>query len=181
MIAARQECDTKLDQVANISSGSLLKHVNQIRDALDDIFRLPWVLSHDDLSGANVLVDPATGSLRGVVDWTDAPLWPFGVALYGLEESILGYCNDDGWLWLDEDPFTCQKLFSTTLKAGLDLPVDRLVTIEMARKLGLLFRHGFVWRDDGPVIKQNTTMLDLFLGCKYDCAPSYMMTLTLRR
>lgn len=161
MIAARQECETKLDQVANTSSGSLLNHVKQIKDALDDIFTLPWVLSHDDLSGMNILVDSTTGSLRGVVDWVDATLWPFGVALYGLED-ILGFCNDDGWHWLDKDPFTCRKLFSTTLKAGINLRADRLVTIEMARKLGVLLRHGFIWRDGGQVVEQNTTMLETF-------------------
>lgn len=49
-------------------------HVSQSRAALDDIVKLPWVMTHDDLSSMNLLVDASTGHLQGVVDWADAAI-----------------------------------------------------------------------------------------------------------
>ena len=56
---------------------------------------LPWVLTHGDLKGGNVLVgvDDCDGSrpkleLTGLVDWAEAEYLPFGVGLYGLEELL---------------------------------------------------------------------------------------------
>jgi aminoglycoside phosphotransferase (APT) family kinase protein len=39
-----------------------------------EYFHLPLQLIHADLSTDHVLVDPVTGQLRGVIDWTDAML-----------------------------------------------------------------------------------------------------------
>ncbi|KAH6649586.1 hypothetical protein F5144DRAFT_607715 [Chaetomium tenue] len=50
---------------------------------------LPLALTHGDLCEMNLLVDPATGRLTGVVDWAEARALPFGLALYGLE-NVLG-------------------------------------------------------------------------------------------
>lgn len=60
---------------------------------------LPWVLTHGDLKGGNVLVEvddcdgDGNGSrskleLTGLVDWAEAEYLPFGVGLYGLEELL---------------------------------------------------------------------------------------------
>jgi Ser/Thr protein kinase RdoA (MazF antagonist) len=46
---------------------------------------VPWVLTHQDLSGMNILVDPDTGHITGVVDWADATLEPFSMVLWGLD------------------------------------------------------------------------------------------------
>ncbi|KAH7037673.1 uncharacterized protein B0I36DRAFT_359335 [Microdochium trichocladiopsis] len=49
---------------------------------------LPWVLTHGDLLPANIMVDPATGALAGLIDWAEAEHLPFGVGMYGLEELL---------------------------------------------------------------------------------------------
>ena len=46
---------------------------------------LPWVLTRQDLSGTNILVDPDSGHITGVVDVT---IEPFGVAIRGLESVL---------------------------------------------------------------------------------------------
>ena len=51
---------------------------------------------YSDLSNMNILVDPDSGHLTGVVDLADASIKPFGIALWGLE-SILGCSGPQGW------------------------------------------------------------------------------------
>ncbi|KAG9694712.1 hypothetical protein KCU95_g5542, partial [Aureobasidium melanogenum] len=140
VVRVRQEFEMKLGQLEEHSSPSLLAHVTDARQALDNILRLPWVLTHDDLSSMNLLLDAATGNLRGVVDWADAAVRPFGIALWGLE-SVLGYSGPNGWTWLD----------------------DESCSFEKARKLGLLLRYGFIWQDNRFVLAKDTTMLEILL------------------
>ena len=64
---------------------------------------VPWVLTHQDLSGMNILVDPDSGHITGVVEWVDATIEPFGMALWGLE-SVLGCSGPNGWSYFGSDP-----------------------------------------------------------------------------
>ena len=48
----------------------------------------------------NIIVDPKTGHTTGVVDWSEAKILPFGVSLWGLENT-LGYMDSQGWHYLD--------------------------------------------------------------------------------
>lgn len=91
----------------------------------------------------NLLLDPVTRNLRGVVDWADAAIWPFGGPLWGLK-SVLGYGGPEGWKWLDDEPRSCRRNFYMILETALHRPVSDLDTIEKVRKLGLLLRYGFV-------------------------------------
>jgi len=43
----------------------------------------------------NILVNPDSGHITGVVDWTDTIIKPFGMALWGLE-SVLDYSGPNG-------------------------------------------------------------------------------------
>lgn len=58
----------------------------KFRSQLDDIYGAHF--AHADLSWENILVDPATGNVIGVLDWEMAGVWPewweFRKALYGL-------------------------------------------------------------------------------------------------
>jgi hypothetical protein len=56
------------------------------------ISQVPWV---KDLSNMNILVDPDTGHLTGVVDRADAAIEPFGMAIWGLED-VLGWSGPGG-------------------------------------------------------------------------------------
>jgi len=42
---------------------------------------MPWVLIHQDFSGINIFVNPDSGYITGVVNWADATIEPFGMAL----------------------------------------------------------------------------------------------------
>ncbi|KAF5676693.1 aminoglycoside 3 phosphotransferase [Fusarium circinatum] len=57
------------------------KYRNQLRDDHDIHF------AHADISGENILLDPTTGSITGIVDWEMAGFWPewweYRKALFG--------------------------------------------------------------------------------------------------
>lgn len=127
--------------------------------------KLPWVLTHDDLSSMNLLIDAATGHLQGVVDWADAAIWPFGVALWGVE-SILGYSGLDGWVWLDDEAHSNRASFSAAIREGMDLSADHVILLEKSRILGLLLRYGFAWQDGYLTAAEDPTILEGFLDRK---------------
>ncbi|KAK3366670.1 hypothetical protein B0T24DRAFT_508791, partial [Lasiosphaeria ovina] len=54
------------------------------------------VLNHGDLCEMNIPADPKTGRLTGVIDWESACTLPFGMSLWGLENS-LGWMDSAGW------------------------------------------------------------------------------------
>ncbi len=58
------------------------------------------VLTHSDLNEMNILVNPDSGEITGVVDWTGASILPFGFTLYALENA-LGSMGAGGWEWFD--------------------------------------------------------------------------------
>jgi aminoglycoside phosphotransferase (APT) family kinase protein len=60
----------------------VLHTFNILEDVIPDIFSTEGapedvkVLWHDDLSGMNILVDPVSHKLTGVVDWESASIVP---------------------------------------------------------------------------------------------------------
>ncbi|KAK3996028.1 hypothetical protein QBC44DRAFT_304818 [Cladorrhinum sp. PSN332] len=59
-------------------------------DSVENGSSLPWVLTHGDLVPSNILIDPETGEITGLIDWAEGEYLPFGMGFVGLEE-ILGY------------------------------------------------------------------------------------------
>ena len=116
----------------------------------------------------NLLVDPDTGHLQGVIEWADAALWPFGIALWGVE-SILGYSNSDGWFWLDENVHSLYRAFGNRFVAEVgELPMDTLAVIEASRVFGILLRYGFDRKDGMSVVTDDIMSLEVFLGRKHN-------------
>lgn len=144
----------------------LRQYVEQSRTMLDELMHaLPWTLTHDDLSSMNMLLNEETGQLEGVVDWAEAAIWPFGKALWGLED-LLGCGGSDGWVWLGDEHH--RQLFCTTFSAEVGgLSTEQYRLIEGARVLGLLLRYGFDWEDGTAVPTNDTTSLNTFLGRKH--------------
>ncbi len=64
----------------------------------------PVVLTHGDLSPENILVDPASGAITGVVGWGSARYLPFGFALYAMRDAIIrtGHHKSIGGWWEQE-------------------------------------------------------------------------------
>lgn len=125
---------------------------------------MPWVLTHSDLSNMNILVDPDSGHLTGVVDWADASIEPFGIALWGLE-SVLGCCGPHGWAYHEDDVSHSRGLFGKILLieiGGVDSD-ETCRAIEEVRTLGLLLRYGFRWEYGAEEPTRDTTLLEVYL------------------
>ena len=121
----------------------------------------------------NILVDPDTGHITGVVDWADATIEPFGMALWGLE-SVLGCSGPNGWSYFDSDPsnphFGCnpsrsRTLFWKTLLREIECTIsyEGRHAINEFRTLGILLRYGFRWENGTVSPAKDTTYLDVFL------------------
>ena len=134
---------------------------------------VPWVLTHQDLSNMNILVDPDSGHITGVVDWADATIEPFGMALWGLE-SVLGCSGADGWSYFGSDPsyshFGCdpsrsRALFWKTFWREIECTIsdECRYAVNEVRILGVLLRYGFRWEDGTVNPVKDTTYLDAFL------------------
>lgn len=111
----------------------------------------------------NILVEPGTGRLTGVVDWADSNTQPFGLALWGLE-SILGRHFSSGWSWLSDQLPTQRKLFMDTFELEVGGISERQrQLIENARLLGILLRYGFTWVEDRLVATEQNEFLETLL------------------
>lgn len=135
--------------------------------SLDNTMRsLPWVLTHDDLSDMNLLVESKTGRLTGVVDWADVIILPFGVALWGLE-SVLGRSGSGGWSWPTKKLPHHRQLFHHTFSKEIGgLSAKQCESVGGVRVLGILLRYGFNWKNGAIVPTNDTGLLSIFLGCK---------------
>jgi hypothetical protein len=107
---------------------------------------LPVVLTHQDFSSCNLVVDEATCHLVGAIDWAEARVCPFGLNLYSLL-SLLGKLHlRNGWT-LFEDHDTLHALFWERFQQDVGgLSTAQLRSIKLARVLGLLLSHGFTRR-----------------------------------
>lgn len=120
------------------------------------------VLTHGDLCEMNFLVDENTGHLTGVIDWAEAEILPFGFNLWGVE-NLLGYMDGNGWNYF-EGYEELRAFFWTVFYGAVGaeeeegegdgvlasevLPCQKQDTIDVARRMGILFRYGFFWDED---------------------------------
>ncbi|KAI1169846.1 hypothetical protein F4777DRAFT_584509 [Nemania sp. FL0916] len=101
----------------------------------------PVVLTHGDLNEMNILVDPASGKITGVVDWAEASFQPFGFALYALDNA-LGSMGPDGWKYFDNADYLRDEFWITFRSLVGGLSESMIESIRMARVAGLLVRYG---------------------------------------
>lgn len=169
----REKYEKKLDILSANLPEPFRGMAMDVHNRLDSLFtEWPMTLSHEDLTEKNVLVDPSTGHLTGIIDWVDAMIAPFGVGLYGVE-SFMGIMEDDGWRYFSnvermrvifEGPI--QNAMADILpKIPLGVAGSKL---SLAKKLGVLLHYGFVFYD-GQVraVKEgdaNIQYLKAFLG-----------------
>jgi Phosphotransferase enzyme family len=111
---------------------------------------LPWVLAHGDIVAGNIMLDPSTGRLVGLVDWAEAEPLPFGICLYGLEE-IVGYMTASGFVYHSAADRARAAFWR---KLHLEIPdmARPLVrrAVDVARDLGVLLWYGFAF-DNGAI------------------------------
>ncbi|KAL3419345.1 hypothetical protein PVAG01_09567 [Phlyctema vagabunda] len=127
----------------------LQPNAKRILRELHHIEGLPWVLSHGDIVASNIMVEPTSGELTGMVDWAEAEYLPFGVCIYGLEE-ILGQITPRGFEY--EDEAILREAFWGVLESKIPALKDRnlLRAVKLARDLGVLLWHGIAF-DDGKI------------------------------
>lgn len=124
--------------------------LEEVQAALPSLFasEYPLALNHGDLSEMNILVDPSTGHITGVIDWAEAKVSPFGISLWGLE-NVLGSMNQQGWRYHPHHR-ALRDLFWQTFETAIgQISNDNKQTIQIARMAGLFLRYGFDWADGG--------------------------------
>lgn len=98
------------------------------------------VLTHADLNEMNILINPNSGDITGIVDWSSASIQPFGFALYVLENA-LGTMNNEGWKWHD-NAADLRVTFWRAFREQTGLRESQLKLIQLAGKAGILIRYG---------------------------------------
>lgn len=121
-------------------------------DRLDAVFSLPMVLLHRNLGTSDILVDPDSCHLTGVVDWAGAEISPFGLNLHHLEAFTGALHLKNGWRRYG-DYEELQGLFWRTFGEEVGgLTAEMKKAIETARVLRVLLSSGVCGRfsEGGP-------------------------------
>ncbi|PVH96909.1 hypothetical protein DM02DRAFT_568822 [Periconia macrospinosa] len=147
----------------------------------------PLVLNHGDLIPTNILVDAETWEVKGLVDWAEAEVLPFGVcAGYGVEWCLGGLVTstptsptstppNDTKAWkvfqYSPDADFLREVFWKEMVRERPQIEERLEEVRIMGDVGVLLWHGFAWdegridrvveygRDEGDV-----ACLEAFLG-----------------
>ncbi|KAK5134520.1 hypothetical protein LTR08_006437 [Meristemomyces frigidus] len=139
---------------------------------------LPVSLTHGDLLPHNILVDPQTWRVEGIIDWAEAEDLPHGINLYALEH-LLGYLDVRSarrprFVYYAEAA-QLRNVFWTAFRQqvpGCAWSSREVQTaMGVARDVGCLLWHGFAW-DNGSVDRVINTVddgeelacLEAFLG-----------------
>ncbi|CAI6336297.1 unnamed protein product [Periconia digitata] len=116
----------------------------------------PTVLNHGDLIPSNILVDPRTHELTGLVDWAEAEVLPFGVCFYGVDRLLGEVVYSDAEDGRERvfryagDAEVLREVFWDTLtreRAEVRKWEDE---IRVMRDVGVLLWCGFAW-DGGKI------------------------------
>ncbi|KJZ69891.1 hypothetical protein HIM_10724 [Hirsutella minnesotensis 3608] len=166
----------RLRLVEGLPGEQLARHVSTVAEHLDSIEELPWCLTHGDLVPGNVLIDPESGQLTGLVDWAEGEWLPLGVGLYGLEELLGRNVSGQGFEYFDDHEELRQLFWDKFLgfckfnpRSSVELKI--MDDIALARKLGILLWRGIAF-DDGSIDRvveagrddAELSKLSLFLG-----------------
>lgn len=169
------EYGSKLSLLAASLPARFSQPLQSLQPHLLSVFtQLPHVLTHADLNELNMLVDPATGRITGIVDWAEASVLPFGFALWGIE-NILGCTNAQGWRYYDNHEALRALFWKTFLQKAPDCTEQDIELIRIVRLMGLFCRYGFVRQGQAliSVIGETaTSMAYLDAFCLRDTTPS---------
>ncbi|KAE9964845.1 hypothetical protein EG328_010151 [Venturia inaequalis] len=140
--AIEAECYARFKYLGDTIPERFQQAVTEAQAALPMLLdgRFPLVPTHGDLNEMNILVDPASGDITGIVDWSDASIQPFGFTLYALE-NVLGSMGSGGWKWFD-NANGLRNSFWTAFREQTGVSEDQVNLIKLAGKAGLLIRYG---------------------------------------
>ncbi|KAI9829934.1 MAG: hypothetical protein M1819_005906 [Sarea resinae] len=141
----------KLQQLAGGLDIRFQPWVEAVLERIQQLDIVPLVVNHGDVVASNIMVNPDTGRLNGLVDWAEAEALPFGTCLYGLEE-LLGFMTPQGWVYYERSE-ELRRAFWEHLE-HLILPLKKNLNlrngVRLAQHVGVLLWHGFAW-DDGAI------------------------------
>lgn len=121
--------------------------------------KLPHAVTHGDLTESNILIDPATGHITGIIDWTEAKVLPFGFALWAVE-NVLGFMDAEGWHYYDNHDELRGLFWSTFREKARNCTEEDMALVDKARMIGIFCRYGFRQEDGlnlGRVIDETDT------------------------
>ncbi|KAF5230436.1 hypothetical protein FAUST_9803 [Fusarium austroamericanum] len=145
----------RLTRLAEESPPVLSKSIlSKLIEALPSMFGndYPQVLTHNDFSVTNILVNEDTSEIAGIVDWSLASVMPFGLDLDILFLAT-GFMTIDGWHDYGckpqlQDVFWDEFWFSSEIE-GEDLRRKTQNLAEVAGQIGAILRLAFRRNDDG--------------------------------
>ncbi|CAJ2506272.1 Uu.00g004020.m01.CDS01 [Anthostomella pinea] len=152
-------------------------------DVIPVLFGRDWpkVLTHGDFSKRNILLDPQTFAVTGIVDWSLASIRPFGLDLELLLD-LRGFSNDDddGAAEYTTTEYTCHEKLEDVFweefwaLAGVE-GVKRRSHVKrvamLAAKLDALMKYGFQLEKDGGETDRLTVFNDDILKDLFDEKP----------
>jgi hypothetical protein len=152
-------------------SGPESKYVQKVRQQAEVIeSKMPWCFTHGDLVPANIMVNPDTGHLTGLIDWAEGEWLPLGTNLYGLEE-VFGQVSSDGktFKYYEDHLYLRAKFWNRfTVLAASSPPVFQprsfMEHVRTGRTLGILLWRGIAF-DDGKidrVVTEDRDELEIF-------------------
>ncbi|KAJ5459437.1 hypothetical protein N7530_011381 [Penicillium desertorum] len=157
----RVECQAEISHrlavlKASPSAAVPISIISELETVLPLLFacEYPQVLMHGDFSKTNILVNPDTYEITGIVDWSLAAVQPFGIELDCLF-LMTGYMGLSGW-----HDYTCRprlwEAFWTEFWAVSGIEDDGGLrrenvrsTAEKAAKIGAILRYAFDRKADG--------------------------------
>jgi hypothetical protein len=103
------------------------------------------VITHGDLSEMNILADPRTGEITGIIDWAEAGIQPFGFALYALD-NLLGYLTPNGWVTHGTSQYLHDEFWRSFGELVGGVSKSEMECIQLARLAGLFLRYGIPYK-----------------------------------
>ncbi|OAL56335.1 hypothetical protein IQ07DRAFT_554147 [Pyrenochaeta sp. DS3sAY3a] len=107
----------------------------------------PTVLTHGDLIPSNILVDPRTWRITGLVDWAEAEELPLGMCAYGLEGVVLPRSKRTNHYHYHPFAPHLRTLFWTRLLERVREAQVHVTETELRviRDVGVLLWYGIAW------------------------------------
>ncbi|KAJ0424804.1 hypothetical protein BJY00DRAFT_275288 [Aspergillus carlsbadensis] len=155
------EFQSIFDLLARNLPSRFAPNLERVRKEISSLFSesLPFVLSHGDLNVMNILVNPQTGNITGIVDWAESRILPFGFALYGLE-NFLGWMDSKGWHYYDCFRELESLFWKTFREKAHNFSDADLHLIRAARMAGLFYRYGLIFDTKGVMQSVRTDQPD---------------------
>lgn len=131
------------------------KFSDAVKRRIDDMeTSMAWCLTHGDLVPENIMVDPKTGRLTGLIDWAEGEWLPFGIGLYGLEE-LFGETNNGGFFELYPDHEQLrdtfwQRFLQITRPSVAIFSKTWLGDLRLCRRFGIMLWRGIAF-DNGKL------------------------------